>query len=254
MISKPRRNRLLFEPEIHETVSLCDLELRGPTLPAEVRADLGKILRNCLNDPRSYRHGMTRFGYHQMNWLIRVLVVKLIRCNLALSHLGSMARSNCVFVLRNPHATVRSQARVSFGHLPQLAKLMENPGVKDFVQEHGYWDRPLTFAESLALRWVIENVYAIRSVKPSANHLLVEYERLRDQPALWAELLETLGVPLRSSDLERGRTRPSATSFPDRAAYQLTRADEAAVDVVFETFRVEEFQSEFRRRAVDFGS
>lgn len=251
MLSRSRLHRLLFEPEIHETTSICDLELHaGSEVGEDARSDVEKVLRNRLVDLRSYRHGVTRFGYHRMNWVIRMLVVKSIRCNLAVDYLGSQSNSRCVFVLRDPWATIRSQARVEFGHLPELSQLLANPGVADFVGGRGYADRELSFAESLALRWVIENVYAIENSDATARHVLVDYDRLCDRPALWRELLSQLRIRVPSGVLEQRVSEPSATSFPNRAAYRLTEQDEAAVESLLECFHVDEFRASYRSRAL----
>ena len=249
VLSRSRFNRLIFEPEIHETVSLCDRDLREDGERAQARADVNKILRNRLQDRRSYRHGLTRFGYHRMNLLIRALVVKMIRCNLALDYLGSQPRSRCVFVLRSPRAVIRSQVRVDFGHLPRLEILMSNPGVHAFVHRHGYADRELTFVESLALRWVIENVYAL-SIASAADHVFIDYERLRDTPSLWRDLLSRLDVRVSESELQSTLSKPSATTFPNRAAYRMTAADHAALESLLAAFRVEEFCQSFQERAL----
>lgn len=253
ILSRSRLYRLVFEPEIHEARSICDREFHGDPVEARVQQEFQKILDNRLVDLRSYRHGVTRFGYHRWNWLIRVLVVKLIRCNLALDYLGSRPRSRCVFVLRCPRATIRSQARVAFGHLPELGTLLSNSGARGFVEERG-WARPdLTFVETLALRWVIENVYAVQAADPSAGHVFVEYEQLRDRPGLWHELLGELGLRVAADALGDALAEPSATSFPDRAAYQLSAADEAAMESLLTSFGVDEFQDAFRQRAVGSG-
>lgn len=245
-ISRSRFHRLLSEPEIHETLSLCDRELREPRELREARNDLEKVLDNRLMDRRSYRHGVTRFGYHRMNWLIRVLVVKMIRCNLAIDHLGAQTRSRCLFVLRCPRATIGSQVRVDFGHLPDLGILMESGGVRAFVERHGYADRELGFVESLALRWVIENVYAMEASSPT-DHVRVQYEQLRDDPSLWPHLLDRLELRVPKAVLEASTLRePSATTFPSRDAYRMTDDDKVALEALLSAFRVDEFLAEFR--------
>jgi hypothetical protein len=150
-------------------------------------------------------------------------IVKCIWANLMLGWLVTRMECRIVLIIRHPGAVIESEMRGGWKADDALKRFRDDARFHDVTGGRyvNLLERRLTYEESLALRWLIENQRFMEDVRQDAISV-IHYEHLKaNATGSWASLCAYLGLPRRpdpallaqpsQQSSDRAKTNPAGT-------------------------------------------
>lgn len=218
LINSAGDHRCLFEPFRGDRVPQAGALLEDHYLPPDETPSpaVVKAVRRIFQG--ALRHPSVDLDTPPGLYLRRL--IKDIRANLMLGWLARQyLHTRFVLILRDPLATVRSQARLGWpAHDVRTHYLVQSALVRDWLSPHLGLLRSLeTDTEMRLASWCIQNRVPLSQL-PSDRLHVVSYERLCETPEVeLAALWRFLGLPRPPSGLQVERPSRATWSTPAHA-------------------------------------
>lgn len=222
LLARPRRYRLLFEPE-HEfnTKSghqLCDRWIDGAKDAGKGQNYLKRVFLNRVNNNWIAQHSNRKWKRHLWPFVPKRFIIKFVRCNLAASYMNKVFHIPVVHIVRNPYDVIESQERVRFPWLYDLSRFEKDIKLVAFTKERYNFDLTnidlQSNIEKLALRWCLENIVALEIQKNrNPDYRIIKFEELRNDKNVYLNLCKDLDFDT-ISNIDTVYDRPSSKSHP----------------------------------------
>jgi hypothetical protein len=124
-------------------------------------------------------------------------LVKCIWSNLMLDWLSRQCQFRLVLIVRHPGAVTESELRNFWSAKPTLDQFRGDKKLHELTNGRylALLNQKLTPVEELAVKWLIENQWAIETA-PANGVTVVFYERLKSQPNIeWEKIQRTFALP-----------------------------------------------------------
>ena len=240
LLNHRARRRYVFEPFWNERVraarAFARVQYMHPTaLDPRLSRAARCILRGRFRSAWSDQYNRVRYA--------RSRIVKDVRANLMLGWLlGLEPGMDAVFIVRHPHAVVRSWRRLRWGDRPggtlDLASILSQaalheayPRIAEVQSETDLED----YVEHIVFLWCVQHYVAFRQLAETRTRF-VFYEDLAADPVNLTNSLATLlGEPVEADLLELVARRATATDFLGSAGVRAAGAEPATDQAMTES-------------------